>query len=254
VGWQRPSHAALLGERKSQKSKTSRIALAAHQENEGEKNIMQLILLGAPGAGKGTQGKRLAGHFGIPQIASGDLLRAAVAQGTPLGQAAKAIMARGELVGDDIVLGLIKERLQEPDTARGFILDGVPRNLAQAQRVEAMFDELKVKVDAVLFLEVARDVLIKRLAGRRVCAQCGAVYNIYFDPPRKTADHCDQCGGSLTQRSDDEEATVVRRLDVYQDQTRPLVEHYEGLGLLRHIDAEGSPDVIFERITQVLPV
>lgn len=214
---------------------------------------MRLILLGAPGAGKGTQGKRLASHFGIPQIASGDLLRAAVAQGTPLGQAAKAIMARGELVGDDIVLGLIRERLQQPDTAQGFILDGVPRNLAQAQHIETMMRELEVQPEAVLFLEVARDVLIKRLAGRRICTKCGSVYNIYFDPPKKAAELCDQCGGSLVQRPDDEETTVVRRLDVYQDQTRPLVEHYEMLGLLRHINAEGTPDIIFQRILQVLP-
>jgi adenylate kinase len=216
--------------------------------------MMRLILLGAPGAGKGTQGKRLASRFGIPQIASGDLLRAAVAQGTPLGQAAKAIMARGELVGDDIVLGLIKERLQQPDTTKGFILDGVPRNLVQAQHIETMFQELGVELDAVLFLEVDREVLIKRLACRRVCAQCGAVYNIYFEPPQKAVDRCDQCGGSLAVRPDDEEATVVRRLDVYQDQTKPLVEHYEALGLLRHIDAEGDPDVIFQRIMQVLPI
>lgn len=192
---------------------------------------MNLLLLGAPGAGKGTQGALLAERYGIPKISTGDLLREAVRQGTPLGQKAKSYMDAGELVPDEVMLGLIREELAEdssPDekVEHGFILDGFPRTLPQAQGLDRLLDEIGRPLDAVIVVAVPDDVLIRRLSGRRTCASCGAVYNVYLEPPR-TPGKCDRCGGTLTERPDDAAATVRRRLQIYHEQTEPLVAYYE---------------------------
>ncbi len=192
---------------------------------------MNLLLLGAPGAGKGTQGALLAERYGIPKISTGDLLREAVREGTPLGQKAKSYMDAGELVPDEVMLGLIQEVLTEdgtPDEAveRGFVLDGFPRTLRQAEGLDRLLDEIGRPLDAVIVVSVPDDVLIRRLSGRRTCANCGAVYNVYLEPPR-TAGTCDRCGGPLVERPDDTAATVRRRLEIYQEQTEPLIAYYE---------------------------
>lgn len=208
--------------------------------------MMRIVLLGAPGSGKGTQAQRLQAKHGVPQVSSGDLLRDAVARGSELGRQAKAIMEAGQLVSDDIVLGLIRDRLSKPDAANGFILDGFPRNIDQAGSLNALFDDLSQPLDAVLLLEVRNETLIQRLAGRRVCPKCGAVYNIHTMPEGTTT--CANDGTELYQRPDDNEAVIAKRLDVYENQTRPLVEHYSRLGLLRAVAGEGELDDVFERM------
>lgn len=212
---------------------------------------MRIVLLGAPGSGKGTQAKRLMNHYGIPQISTGDLLRAAVRDGTPLGQRAKAAMDAGELVSDDIVLGMIEERLADDDTARGFILDGFPRNLAQAEALDALLERLAQPLDTALLIDVERDALLKRLTGRRTCQRCGQMYNIYFQPPRKEG-VCDLCGGRLVQRDDDNEATISHRLRIYDEQTRPLIDYYRRRGSLARISGEGDVETIFASIVALL--
>jgi adenylate kinase len=207
---------------------------------------MRIVLLGAPGSGKGTQAQRLQAKYGVPQISSGDLLRDAVARGTELGLKAKAVMDSGQLVSDDIVLGLIRDRLSRPDAAKGFILDGYPRNIDQANALAELLGALGQPVDAVLLLEVSRETLIKRLAGRRVCPKCGTVYNVHSMAPGATG--CAKDGTELQQRPDDKEEVVAKRLEVYEQQTRPLVEHYSNLGLLRVIAGEGALDEVFERM------
>ncbi len=210
--------------------------------------------MGAPGAGKGTQAQRLVQHFGIPQISTGDLLREAVARGTsPYGVKAKAAMDSGALVADEIVLGIIRERLTEPDTARGFILDGFPRNLAQAQALSAMLSSIGKPLDAVVLFEVDYAEIVRRISGRRNCAQCGRVFNIHTQP-LGTPPRCDRCGDHplLVQRRDDEEATVKRRLQVYEEQTRPLADHYASQGLLRVVQADAPVDEVTERLIHVL--
>jgi len=196
--------------------------------------------MGAPGSGKGTQSQRLVERFGIPQISTGDLLRSAVARGTEYGRRAKAAMDGGQLVADEIVLGIIRERLAESDAANGFILDGFPRNLAQAQALRAMLAAIGAPLDAVVLFEVDYDEIIKRISGRRSCPQCGRVFNVH-DAAAESPARCDQCAGHppLVQRRDDEEGTVRRRLEVYERETRPLAQHYAAQGLLRSIDAEG---------------
>lgn len=214
---------------------------------------MRIVLMGAPGAGKGTQAQRLIEHFKIPQISTGDLLRDAVARGTALGVKAKAAMDSGALVADEIVLGMIRERLAEPDTARGFILDGFPRNLAQAQALSSMLAGIGKPLDAVVLFEVDYDEIVRRISGRRSCPKCGRVFNIHTDslgnPPR-----CDRCEDHplLIQRRDDEEATVKRRLQVYEEQTRPLAEHYSAQGLLRVVQADAPVDEVTSRLIGVL--
>ena len=212
---------------------------------------MRIVLLGAPGSGKGTQAKRLMNHYGIPQISTGDLLRAAVRDGTPLGKRAKAAMEAGELVSDDIVLGMIEERLADDDTARGFILDGFPRNLVQAGALDGLLERLGRPLDTALLIDVDRDALLKRLTGRRTCQGCGQMYNVYFQPPRRDA-LCDHCGGRLIQRDDDNEATISHRLRIYDEQTRPLIEYYRGRGFLAEISGEGKVGAIFEAIVGLL--
>jgi adenylate kinase len=207
---------------------------------------MRIVLLGAPGSGKGTQAQRLQAKYGVPQVSSGDLLRDAVARGTDLGRKVKAVMDSGQLVSDDIVLGLIRERLGRPDAARGFILDGFPRNIDQANALNALLKQLRQPIDAVLLLDVRRETLIKRLAGRRTCPTCGSVYNIHSMPPG--ANTCARDGAQLVQRDDDKEEVVANRLEVYQTKTRPLIEHYSKLGLLRVVAGEGELGEVFERM------
>lgn len=202
---------------------------------------MRIVLMGAPGSGKGTQSQILVERFGIPQISTGDLLRSAVAGGTEYGRRAKAAMDSGQLVADEIVLGIIRERLAESDAANGFILDGFPRNLAQAQALRAMLAAIGAPLDAVVLFEVDYDEISKRISGRRGCPRCGRVFNV-LGASGEAAARCDQCPDHppLVQRRDDEESTVRRRLEVYERETRPLAQHYEAQGLLRSIDAEGS--------------
>jgi adenylate kinase len=208
--------------------------------------MMRIVLLGAPGSGKGTQSQRLQAKYGVPQVSSGDLLRDAVARGTELGLKAKAVMDAGRLVSDDIVLGLIRDRLNRADAANGFILDGFPRNIAQANALNELLAEIGKPLDAVLLLDVSKETLVQRLAGRRICPKCGAVYNVHSMAPGATG--CSKDGAELYQRPDDKEEVVGKRLEIYEEQTRPLVEHYSKLGLLRAIAGEGQLDEVFERM------
>jgi adenylate kinase len=207
---------------------------------------MRIVLLGAPGSGKGTQAQRLQAKYGVPQVSSGDLLRDAVARGTELGLKAKAVMDAGQLVSDDIVLGLIRDRLSREDASKGFILDGFPRNIDQANSLSNLLQELDQPLDAVLLLDVRRETLIQRLAGRRICPKCGTVYNIHSMAPGATG--CAKDGAELYQRADDKEEVIAKRLEVYEQQTRPLIEHYTAQGLLRVIAGEGELNDVFERM------
>lgn len=210
---------------------------------------MRLILLGPPGAGKGTQAKLLVDTLGIPQVSTGDMLRAAVKAGTPLGQEAKQYMDRGALVPDAVIIGLVRERLQLADCARGYILDGFPRTVAQAEALEKTLAELSARLDHVVSLEVPTEDLVLRIAGRRTCRNCGAMYHVRFSPSQ-TDGRCDTCGGPTTQRDDDREETVRRRLQVYTDQTAPLIDFYAGRGLLKRVEGTGEIADIFQRITR----
>jgi len=208
--------------------------------------MIRIVLLGAPGSGKGTQAQRLQAKHGIPQVSSGDLLRDAVARGTELGRKAKTVMEAGQLVSDEIVLGLIRDRLSRADAAAGFILDGFPRNIEQANALDELLREIGQPLDAVLLLDVRRETLMQRLAGRRICPKCGTVYNVHSLPSGTTT--CARDGAELYQRPDDKEEVIGRRLEVYEQQTRPLVEHYSQLGLLRIVAGEGELDEVFERM------
>ena len=217
---------------------------------------MNLLLLGAPGAGKGTQGALLARRYGIRKISTGDLLREAVAKGTPLGQTAKSYMDAGELVPDEVMLGLIREELtakgSDPEAARGFILDGFPRTLRQAEGLDRLLDEIGRPLDAVVVVSVPDDVLIRRLSGRRTCARCGAVYNVFLDPP-EVPGICDRCGGELVERADDAAATVRRRLEVYREMTEPLIAYYErGRTPVYRIDGNRPVEEVHRAIVGVL--
>lgn len=212
---------------------------------------MNLILLGPPGAGKGTQAKMLIDAYGIPQISTGDMLREAVKNQTPLGLEAKKFMDAGQLVTDEVVIGLAKDRIAQPDCAGGFMLDGFPRTVAQAEALDKMLGEMGKKLDHVISIEVPNDELMKRLTGRRTCKACGQGFHMVFDPP-KAEGKCDKCGGELYQRDDDNEATVSNRLKVYESQTKPLIDYYQGKGLLRPIDGQGAITDILGRIKAVL--
>jgi adenylate kinase len=216
---------------------------------------MRIVLLGAPGSGKGTQSQRLVHRHGIPQISTGDLLRAAVAKGTDLGVKAKAAMDAGRLVDDDIVLGMIRERLGEPDAQPGFILDGFPRNIAQAKALDTLLGELGKPLDTVVQMDVDYGELTRRIAGRRTCSNCGRVFNLLTCPPGQAeSETCPKTGGAhqLFQRPDDNEATVAERLKVYDEKTKPLIEFYREQGILRVIDAEGELDEVTERLEEAL--
>lgn len=208
---------------------------------------MRIVLLGAPGSGKGTQAKRLQADRNIPQISTGDMLRAAVAAGTRFGQQAREIMEAGQLVSDDIMLGIIRERLAEPDAADGFILDGFPRTEKQALDLEELLDELGKPLDAAVLMDVDFDILFKRLTGRRTCSLTGKLLNIYFSP-QEELDACTDAGGELMQREDDNEETINSRLDVYRQQTEPLIDYYRSRDKLKVVDADGSIDDVYERL------
>jgi len=212
---------------------------------------MNLILLGPPGAGKGTQAKRLMDKYSLPQISTGDILRAAVKDGTEMGQKAKKFMDAGQLVPDEVVIGIIDDRLKEPDCKNGYLLDGFPRTVAQAEALDDVLARMGSKIDQVISIEVPEEELVKRLTGRRTCRDCGAGFHLVFDPPQKEG-VCDKCGGQLFQRDDDNEATVKNRLKVYNDQTQPLIDYYRAKGLLRPIEGQGGIEEVFERITSVL--
>ena len=212
---------------------------------------MRIVLLGAPGSGKGTQAKKLMAERNIPQISTGDMLREAVAEGTRFGERARGIMEAGQLVPDDIVLGIISERLTRPDAADGFILDGFPRTRQQAGDLEELLDELGVPLDAAVLLDVDFDNLKKRLTGRRTCSLTGKLLNVYFSP-QEELDECLNAGGELIQREDDNEETISSRLDVYREQTEPVVDFYRKRGKLRSVDADGSIDDVYERMSAVL--
>lgn len=207
---------------------------------------MRIVLLGAPGSGKGTQAKKLMAEKNIPQISTGDMLRAAVAAGSRFGQQAKAIMDAGDLVSDDIMLGIISERLSERDTEDGFILDGFPRTEQQALDLADLLDQLDKPLDAAVLMDVDFDTLTKRLTGRRTCSLTGQLLNIYFSP-QEQLDKCTNAGGELIQREDDNEETIKNRLDVYRVQTEPLIDYFRKRNKLRTVDADGSIDDVYAR-------
>lgn len=213
--------------------------------------VARVVLLGPPGAGKGTQAKLLQEEFGAVQISTGDILRQAVADKTALGGEAAAYISRGALVPDDLIVNLVAERLKEKDCARGFLLDGFPRTIPQAERLDEILDKMGLRLNGVLSVQVPENILIKRLAGRRTCRQCGALTHVAFNTP-KTAGVCDRCGGELYQREDDKEETVAHRLEVYRAQTAPLVDYYQKRGLVRVIDGVGEIGVIRARIIEAL--
>ena len=206
-----------------------------------------MVMLGPPGAGKGTQAQALSALWSIPQIASGDLLRAAVHEGTELGRDATRYMDRGQLVPDELVLKLIAERLGRSDARAGFILDGFPRNVAQAETLSRMLERMGSKLDKVVAVIVPDEELVQRISGRRTCRNCAAMYHTTFEPPKK-AGVCDKCGGELYQREDDAEETVRERLKVYAAATRPLLDHYNRLGILSQVDGVGSVEEVEKRI------
>ncbi len=212
-----------------------------------------MILMGPPGAGKGTQAKLLQERFDVPHISSGDLLRSAVKCKTPMGVRAKRFMDRGELVPDDVVLGAIEERLRRNDCTNGFVLDGFPRTVAQADALASVLTGGGAQIDHVASLTVPRDEVVKRLSGRRTCRDCGAMYHIIYDPPSNPG-ICNKCNGELYQRDDDQEDTIVARLEVYDRQTAPLLALYRERGLLREVDGVGSQDQVFARLLGALRV
>jgi adenylate kinase len=214
---------------------------------------VRLVLLGPPGAGKGTQARMLETKLKVPQIASGDLLRAAVRNGTAPGLKAKAYMDQGTLVPDELVLGMIDERLREADAANGFILDGFPRTVSQAETLAQMLQERSQRLDKVVAITLSDDEIVKRISGRRTCRACGAMYHVVFNPPRRV-NRCDSCDGELYQRDDDAEETVRTRLGVYTLSTRPLLDYYQRLGLLAEIEGTGEPQEIELRILAALGV
>jgi len=213
--------------------------------------MMGIILLGPPGAGKGTQAKKLTQAFAIPQISTGDMLRAAVKNGTELGKKAKAFMDAGGLVPDEVVIGIVKERLAEPDCAKGFILDGFPRTIPQAEALDRVTKELGKEIRFVLSLEVDQKDLMERLCGRRTCTGCGAMYHVKFNPP-KVAGKCDKCGTALIQRDDDKEETIKNRLTNYNKATAPLLDYYRNTGKIRSVMASGEIDAIYAEIVKIL--
>jgi adenylate kinase len=212
---------------------------------------MRLVLLGAPGAGKGTQAKMLIEKYNIPQISTGDILRKAVADGTPLGKEAKVIMDKGELVTDEIVIGLVKERLAQDDCKNGYILDGFPRTTPQAEALDDVLTAMGSPLDVALSVDVAMSELMQRLTGRRTCGSCQQMYNVHFSAPAKEG-VCDKCGGELMQRDDDKEATIKNRLDVYEKSTAPLIDYYGKKGILKSVEGVGSIDDIFNKICSLL--
>jgi adenylate kinase len=212
---------------------------------------MNVILMGLPGAGKGTQAEQIVEEFHIPHISTGDMFRAAVKEQTPLGVEAKSYMDKGLLVPDEVVIGIVKERLGKDDCNNGFLLDGFPRTVAQAESLDQTLEELGKKIDDVININVNRESLLARLTGRRICRGCGATYHVIFNPP-EVEGKCDKCGGELYQRDDDNEKTVATRLDVNIEQTAPLLAYYTNKGVLRNIDGEQEIGQVFKDIAGIL--
>lgn len=212
---------------------------------------MNIVLMGPPGAGKGTQAERIAKKFELLHISTGDMFREAVKEGTTMGKKAKEYMDKGTLVPDEIVVGIVKERLSKPDCAGGVLLDGFPRTVEQAEALDEVMRELGMDLDAVLSIDVDEEELVTRLTGRRVCSNCGTTYHIKFNPP-KVRNICDHCGGELYQRGDDTVETVKERLDVYKKQTFPLIEYYQRKGLFISVDGNKDIDQVFEEVSSRL--
>ena len=212
---------------------------------------MQAILLGPPGAGKGTQAKMLTERYGVPQVSTGDILRAAVAAGTPLGKEAKTYMDRGALVPDEVVIGIVRDRLGEPNCRKGYLLDGFPRTVAQAEALNRMLKKLGAPLPRVVSLEVGEEELVKRLSGRRTCPACGEPFHVESHSPRVEG-ICDKCGGRLIQREDDREETIRRRLQVYRKETEPLIGYYQNQGLLKTVNGLGEAGEVFARVSRAL--
>ncbi len=212
---------------------------------------MNILFMGPPGAGKGTQAERIVETFEIPHISTGDAFRLAMKQGTPLGQKAKEYVDQGLLVPDDVTNGIVRERLLQDDCGKGFLLDGFPRTLAQAEALDGMLGEMGRKIDHVVNLRVDRSLLLARLTGRRICKACGATYHVLFNPPKQEG-VCDKCAGELYQRSDDTEEKVGTRLDEYISKTAPLLAYYENKGLLREVDGEKEIDTVTSEIVSQL--
>lgn len=212
---------------------------------------MNLVLMGLPGAGKGTQAEKIVGKYNIPHISTGDMFREAIKEGTELGLQAKAFMDKGELVPDDVTIGIVRERLSKEDCKNGFLLDGFPRTVAQAEALNSMLSDLGKKIDYVINIDVDQSILMERLTGRRICKNCGATYHLVFNPPAKEG-VCDRCGGELYQRADDNAETVQNRLDVNIQQAKPLFHFYEEKGYLRNINGQQDIGVVFADIEKLL--
>ncbi|MBU5350418.1 adenylate kinase [Paenibacillus sp. LC231] len=212
---------------------------------------MNILFMGPPGAGKGTQAENIVNEFGIPHISTGDAFRLAIKQGTPIGIKAKEFMDQGLLVPDDVTIGIVEERLQQSDCEKGFLLDGFPRTLSQAEALDEILARLNTGLDHVINLKVDREKLLARLTGRRICKNCGSTYHVIFNPPKQEG-ICDKCGGELYQRSDDNEESVGIRLDEYINKTAPLLTFYENKGLLRQIDGDQEIDAVSTQIASIL--
>lgn len=212
---------------------------------------MNILFMGPPGAGKGTQAENIVNEFGIPHISTGDAFRLAIKQGTPIGVKAKEFMDQGLLVPDDVTIGIVEERLQQSDCEKGFLLDGFPRTLSQAEALDEILARLNTGLDHVINLKVDREKLLARLTGRRICKNCGSTYHVIFNPPKQEG-ICDKCGGELYQRSDDNEESVGIRLDEYINKTAPLLTFYENKGLLRQIDGDQEIDAVSSQIASIL--
>ena len=212
---------------------------------------MYILLMGPPGAGKGTQAAKIVEKYAIPHISTGDMFRAAVKEGTPMGLKAKEYMDKGQLVPDNVTIGIVKERLSKDDCQKGFILDGFPRTLEQADALTSTLAELNIKLTKVLNIDVPMQELVQRVTGRRICKSCGATYHVLYNAP-KVNGICDKCAGALYQRDDDKEETVVKRLEVYGAQTRPLIEYYQDKGLYTEIDGMQHIDKVFDEVVKCL--
>lgn len=212
---------------------------------------MKLVLLGPPGAGKGTQAKMLIEKYHIPQISTGDILRQAVKDGTDLGKEAKTYMDRGDLVPDELIINIIKERIKADDCKDGYIFDGFPRTVAQAEALDVVLEDISTTLDAVVSIDVPEDEVVKRLSGRRTCKSCGRLYHIIYNLPAKEG-VCDKCGGELFQRDDDNETTIRQRLAVYREQTSPLIDYYSKQNLVKTIPGSGKPEEIFATMCEAL--